>query len=153
MHIWKYNQIWMVGGWIYYLRLTLTILVRGRFVLIRSSGSLISIHSNSSEEVSSSKAGLSTPPNTSVKDRQNLLCHAFWQAVVKWQGKAFDFHYYVCMDTCIHMYVCSKAMWAAGPVANTTATCQLKRARKDVIVDVKIIKSVFANMVLPILLK
>lgn len=49
--------------------------------------------------------------------------------------------------------ICSKATWAAVPVANTTATCQLKLARKDVIVDVKTIKAVFVNMVFPILLK
>lgn len=42
------------------------------------------------------------------------------------------------------MYLCSKATWAAVPVANTTATCQLKLARKDVIVDVKTIKAVFS---------
>lgn len=38
-------------------------------------------------------------------------------------------------------------------VANTTATCQLKLARKYVIVDVKTIKAVFLNRVFPMFLK
>lgn len=51
------------------------------------------------------------------------------------------------------MYVCSKATWAIIPVADTTATCQLKLERKDVIVDVKTIKGVFPNKVFPMFLK
>lgn len=53
----------------------------------------------------------------------------------------------------MYVYTRSKAMWAAVPAAYTTATCQLKLAREDVIVGVKTVKAVFVNMVFPILLK